>query len=144
MLYSIRCSYYRVSILLEKLSENPYRKGNDELRFDDILSRADEQTLQEILGANTIRVLTILDETQAYNKYIKELVINLFGKEGLLLDKKKRMLILDLLRESEAKELVGLLYTSPEYSDLELYSKLKNIISIVAQWTKKSYFVFLI
>ncbi|WP_405143268.1 DEAD/DEAH box helicase family protein [Paenibacillus sp. FSL H7-0942] len=96
------------------------------MRFDDILSRADEQTLQEILGANTIRVLTILDETQAYNKYIKELVINLFGKEGLLLDKKKRMLILDLLRESEAKELVGLLYTSPEYSDLELYSKLKK------------------
>lgn len=95
------------------------------MNFDDIFSRTDEMSLQEILGSPTIRILTTLDETKSYNKYLKKLVLDLYGPEGILLDKRFRNILFDLLRENEAKNLATILGIN--YSNTnELFKRLKK------------------
>ncbi|MHA7965814.1 DEAD/DEAH box helicase [Paenibacillus sp. CAU 1782] len=96
------------------------------MRFDDLFSRADEEILQQILGEKTVRILMNLDQTRSYNAYLRKLIIDLYGYEGLLLDRGFRALFLDLLRENEARELaekIGVQHTLPAS---ELYQKLKS------------------
>lgn len=89
--------------------------------------RTDEQLLEEILGAKTVRILATLDQTKVYNKYLRKLVLELYSAEILLLDKKFRTLLFDLLRESEARDLVQILGIPNNLSTSDLYKKLKEI-----------------
>lgn len=98
------------------------------MRFDDIFSRADEDILQQILGDKTVRILVNLDQTRSYNNYLRKLIIDLYGYEGLLLDRDFRALFIDILREGEAKELAGLIGIQNTLPTNELYRKLKSKI----------------
>ena len=96
------------------------------MKFEKIFTRADEELLQEILGENVIRLLSTLDETSSYNKYLRELVINLHGYESLLLNPKYRALLYDLLRDDEAKHL-GKIIGIEDYSNTsQLFYNLKK------------------
>ncbi len=96
------------------------------MKFEKIFTRADEDLLQDILGDKVIRLLSTLDETSSYNKYLRDLVINLHGYEGLLLNSKYRALLYDLLREDEARHL-GKIVGVEDYSSLnQLFVNLKR------------------
>lgn len=79
------------------------------MKFDDLLSRADDQTLQALLGGAGMRLITLLDAKLAIPTKLKEVVIGLHSREGLLLSRETRRLLFDILRPSEAKELATLL-----------------------------------
>ncbi len=96
------------------------------MKFDKIFSRADEELLQDILGDQAIRLLSTLDETRSYNKYLRELVLMLHGQEGILINQSLRSLIIDLLREEEAMHLAKIVGINNYNTTAELYSKLKN------------------
>lgn len=71
------------------------------LSIENILSRADEIVLEQLLGVQTIKLLRAIDLEFAYNRKFKELILDLHGEEKLLLDKMYRNLLFDLLRERE-------------------------------------------
>lgn len=94
------------------------------MNIDDVLSRADESILEEIIGSQTVRILATLDQTRTYNRYLRKLVISLHGYDGLLLNKTYRTQILDLLKPAEAEQLYTLL-GSPKGSS-NIYTSLKE------------------
>jgi DNA repair protein RadD len=96
------------------------------MRFDDVFSRADEEILQQILGEKTVRILVNLDQTRSYNNYLRKLIIDLYGYEGLLLDKGFRSLFIDILRENEARDLAKLIGAQHTLPISELYQKIKS------------------
>jgi len=76
------------------------------MTFDALLSRADEHTLQAILGAPAIRLMMLLDQTLATPTRLRELLLRMRQPEDLLLDRSTRDMLLDLLRPDEADILV--------------------------------------
>ncbi|MBY0086978.1 DEAD/DEAH box helicase [Brevibacillus brevis] len=96
------------------------------MKFDDLFSRADEEILQQILGEKTVRILTNLDQTKSYNNYLRKLILNLHGYEGLILNKNYRGFFFDLLREEEARDLALLIGVEHDLPISQLYEKLKK------------------
>lgn len=79
------------------------------LNIENVLSRADEITIQKILGNQTIKILAIIDDEYRYNSKLKELIKEIQGKENLLINQTIRNLIIDLLKEVEVKRLAMIL-----------------------------------
>lgn len=96
------------------------------MKFADIFTRADEDFLHQILGNQTIKILTTLDETKTYNKYLRQIVIDLYGAEGLFLNKKTRDMFIDLLREEEARFLGKVLGIKDWETAPDIYELLKS------------------
>lgn len=79
------------------------------IKFDHLLSRADDELLQKLLGEKVVRLLGILDPNLLSPSKLREILVNLKTNEGLLLDKNTRNALVDLLRPEEAKALAKLL-----------------------------------
>lgn len=79
------------------------------MRFDDLLSRADDQALQQLLGGPGLRLLQLLDPSLATPSRLRNLVIELHTRAGLLLDPALRRVCFNLLRPPEAQRLATLL-----------------------------------
>lgn len=77
--------------------------------FDEVLSRADEDTLGALLGRPTIRLLTELDSRLARPSKLRDLISELHSPAGLLRDPSSRALLLQLLRREEANALCEVL-----------------------------------
>jgi DNA repair protein RadD len=73
------------------------------VEFDRLLSRADEETLQTMLGRSSVRLITLLDPSSANPTRLRELLLSLHTREELLASKKSRALLFDLLRPREAE-----------------------------------------
>ncbi|HWW74003.1 MAG TPA: DEAD/DEAH box helicase family protein, partial [Pyrinomonadaceae bacterium] len=73
------------------------------MEFDSLLSRADEETLQSMLGRSSVRLITLLDPNSANPSRLRELLLSLHTREGLLASKKSRALLFDLMRPREAE-----------------------------------------
>lgn len=97
------------------------------VKFEDLFSRADDETIQDILGSQTISILSKIDPENAYNSNLRKVIIDLFGVEGLLLNRNYRALLIDLLRSQELKILAKLLRVDSDIVDSELYIKLKRL-----------------
>jgi len=93
------------------------------VKFDDLLARADDQTLQTLLGGAGMRLITLLDPKLATPTKLKEVILDLHGRSGLLLSRESRKLLLDILRPSEIQKLAALL----KVSENDLYTALKNL-----------------
>lgn len=96
------------------------------LKLEDLLSRADEGILQEILGKSTVRLLAKLDSACVYNKNLKKIILELYGMQELLLDRNIRNILFDLLRENEARTL-GHILGIKNFSN-DIYLQLKSRI----------------
>lgn len=97
------------------------------LNIKNTLSRADEFTIQQIIGVQTVKILSLLNETPAYNSEFKKLILKLHTPEKILLDKKLRNIIIDLLKEPEIKYLARCLEIYDGNLSLpQLYEKVKN------------------
>lgn len=79
------------------------------LNFDNLLSRADDETLQSLLGDSSVRLITLLDPSSATPSRLRELLLGLRSRQALLAAKESRTLLFDLLRENEAALLASAL-----------------------------------
>jgi len=72
------------------------------VNFDNLLSRADDETLEAMLGTSSVRLINLLDPTSANPSRLREVLLGLRSRQGLLASKDTRTLLFDLLREGEA------------------------------------------
>lgn len=79
------------------------------MNFDSFLSRADEHTLQTLIGSSCVRLLRLLNPSEVTPSRLCDLLIRLRTREGLLLSKDSRNILVDLLRPQEAKILATVL-----------------------------------
>lgn len=75
------------------------------MRFDELLSRADDEVLQELIGAHTVRLLNMLDPLLARPTRLRELLTSFRPAEELLRDTNTRRILLDLLPVEAARSL---------------------------------------
>src|SRR3954447_18472515 len=89
------------------------------MRFDELLSRADDEVLQQLLGPSTVRLLNMLDPKLARPTKLHELITSFRPGEELLRDAPSRRALLDLLPREEAASLaddLGLVGANPYQS----------------------------
>lgn len=79
------------------------------MRFSDLLGRADAVLLQDLIGANIVRLLLALDPEKVSPSSLRDVLLELRSPAELLLDKAVRPRILELLRPVEALDLLGAL-----------------------------------
>lgn len=79
------------------------------MNFNSFLTRADDETLQKLLGTKVLRLLRALDPRGFNQGRQRALVLEQTRPQALLADKAKRSLLLDLLRPSEAAQLCQVL-----------------------------------
>lgn len=99
------------------------------MQFQNLISRADDEALQALLGSPVIRLLHLLDSSLTNPSKIKDILLALRSPESLLSNPKSRNLLLDLLRPSEAKILCQLLsvsVTNNPYTELKQVAIRKN------------------
>jgi len=92
------------------------------LRFDEILARADDETLSHLIGQAAMRLIMALDPGIATPSNLRDIVIQLHTREGLLLSRESRAPIIDLLPLQQAKFLasvLGIKSTSNVYDELK-------------------------
>lgn len=77
--------------------------------FETFLTRADDETLQELLGARVLRLLRALDPKGFNQGRQRALVLEQTKPQALLANKRTRALLLDLLRAPEAERLCQVL-----------------------------------
>ncbi len=77
--------------------------------LDQILSRAGDNQLEELIGPGTVRLLRMKNPDFKYGQTLKETIKKSYGLSGLLENKKTRNLIFEILRPDDAKELCKLL-----------------------------------
>lgn len=78
-------------------------------RFEELLSRADDEVLQELVGPSVVRLLNMLDPRLARPTRLRDLLTSLRPPEELLRNVSARQHLLDLLPVEEARDLVDLL-----------------------------------
>lgn len=92
--------------------------------FDSFLSRADDLTLQTLVGSSAVRLLRLLDPSLATPSNLRNLLVQLRSREGLLLAKDSRASLIDLLRPEDLKILAAVL-GQPTTGDC--YQRLKEV-----------------
>jgi len=93
------------------------------LKIDDLLSRADDETLQALLDGPALRLIMLLDPGWATPSQLRRLVIDLHTPHGLLKSSESRSLLFDLLKPKEAKALARILEISENSADTYRYIK---------------------
>ncbi|WP_022836021.1 DEAD/DEAH box helicase [Salisaeta longa] len=93
------------------------------VQFDRLLARADDVTLQTLIGRESLRLLHAIDENLTLPSRLRRIVLDLHGPAGLLTDTKSRRLLFDLLRRREAERLAILLGVN---TGGDLYQSLKK------------------
>ena len=68
------------------------------LNFDDLLSRADEETLQTLFGSSAFRLVKLLDSRLVTPTNLREVLVSIYSRESLLLSKDSRTILFELLR----------------------------------------------
>lgn len=75
------------------------------LLFSQLLSRADDDTLTELLGRPVVRLLTNLDPALSRPSNLRKLVLELHHPKDLVRDTEKRNTLFKLLKREEAQDL---------------------------------------
>ena len=86
------------------------------MRFSDLLTRADRNALQELLGNGTVRLLQLLDPSLTKSDRLREILLNLHSPESLLLSKESRDRLFKFLSPKEA-EILAIILSAPEAED---------------------------
>jgi superfamily II DNA or RNA helicase len=94
------------------------------MKFDDLLSRADDETLQNLLGSAVLRSLKLLDPTLTSPSRLREILLELHSPESLLLNEATRKQLLELLRPEQAK-ILALILDAPSNGDV--FKALKEV-----------------
>jgi DNA repair protein RadD len=79
------------------------------MRFEELLARADDEALQQLLGAPIVRLLNLLDPSLARPTKLRELSTSFRPPEELLRDPASRQILVDLLPKDEAVGIADIL-----------------------------------
>ena len=93
------------------------------MRFEELLSRADDETLQLLLGEAPLKLLLALDPKLATPSQIRDLILRIHTAEGLLLSRESRSILVDVLPKQNAEFLHTILQL-PRNGDI--YYQLKH------------------
>jgi len=93
------------------------------VKFDNILQRADDETLQELVDKDTVRILSAIDPNYVRPKNLREILINIHDRAELLRKKSTRNEIFSLLRPKQAENLLSHLGIDAD----DAYSSLNNL-----------------
>ena len=94
------------------------------MHFNNLLSRADDETLQILLGSAAVRLIRLLDPGLVTPTHLREVLVSLHTCDNLLLLKDIRSHLFELLRPKEAK-ILALILDAPEHRDV--YQSLKEV-----------------
>ncbi|RUL46533.1 DEAD/DEAH box helicase [Lysinibacillus antri] len=98
------------------------------LSVKELISRADEITVQEIIGNQTIKILNLMNNGNSYTSKLKKIILDLHSEEKLLTDKKFRDILIDLMRPEEIKTVARILgIYSPRDEIYAVYERVKNL-----------------
>jgi len=89
------------------------------MNFSDILSRAGDDGLQELLGSSTVRLLNNLDSNLARASSMRAIFEELYSPVAVLRTNALRQVFFTLLKIEEAKELCSMLYSNPPANPFE-------------------------
>lgn len=92
--------------------------------FENLVSRIDDQTLQNLLGSSVINLLTLLDPKLANPSQLQKILLGLYSPASLLTTKSSRQKLLEFLKENEAINLCQILGLRVEG---DVYEKLNNL-----------------
>lgn len=82
------------------------------MKFSELLVRADDETLQKIVGQRAVAVLVALNPDLAKSSRLREIIAQLHDEPDLFRDPERRSMLLSLLRRDEAEMLAVLLDTT--------------------------------
>jgi DNA repair protein RadD len=94
------------------------------LNFNDLLLKADEDVLRQLLGSATFHLLKLLEPNFVHPSKLRQILLTLYTPQQLLLTKEKRDLLLDLVSPKQAKILATVL-EAPENTNP--YEALKKV-----------------
>lgn len=94
------------------------------MNISEILSRAGDDGLQELLGSSTVRLLNNLDSNLARASSMREIFEELYSPVEMLRNSSLRKIIFTLLKTSEAETLCNLVYSNPPANVFEGLNKL--------------------
>lgn len=77
--------------------------------FDNVFSRADDEVLQNLLGAKVLRLLGNMEPALLTPSRLRDVILSQYGRSGILLSPSGRKQVLLLLRPKEAENLANLL-----------------------------------
>ncbi|MDB9303195.1 DEAD/DEAH box helicase [Nodularia spumigena] len=95
------------------------------MNFNDLLSKADEETLQQLLGSATFQLLKLLEPNLVHPSKLREILLTLHTPEELLLSKKNRDLLFDLITPQQAKILAVVLEAPANQDPYQALKKIK-------------------
>ena len=95
------------------------------LDFQLLLSRANNKTLQELIGSAIVRLLQLLDPSLTTSDRLREILLNLHFPESLLLSKESRDRLFKFLSPKEAKILATILSAPEEEDDYRALQQVK-------------------
>jgi DNA repair protein RadD len=94
------------------------------MNLNELISRAGDDGLQELLGSSTVRLLKNLDTDLARASSMQKIFQELFPNVEILRQPNLRRIVLSLLKPEEAKELASRLYSNPPVNPYEALTKL--------------------
>lgn len=94
------------------------------MKLSNLISRADIQTLQELLGRTTVDLIHKLENQKFNTTKLQQVLQGMYSQSDLIKNKRTKELLFDLLKESEVRELLQLLNQN---IDDDIYSQLKKI-----------------
>ena len=82
------------------------------MKLLNLISRADIETLQDLLGKNTVTLINQLDNKNFSSTKLQQVLQNVYSQSFLIKNKKTKNILFDLLKEEEVKQLLSLLNKS--------------------------------
>ena len=107
------------------------------MNFNELLSKADGETLQQLLGSATFKLLQLLDPNLVHSTKLREIILTLYTPDELLLSQEKRNLLLNFVTPEQAK-ILAVVLEAPKHP--EPYQALKKVK--ISEGSKKQKYLF--
>ncbi len=76
------------------------------MKLSDLISRSDVETLQELLGKTTVNLINQLEQQEFSTTKLKQVLQDMYSQTDLITNKNTRLILFDLLNETEVKDLL--------------------------------------
>lgn len=94
------------------------------MKLSDLISRADIETLQELLSREAVDLISNLENQKFNTTKLQQVLQDMYSQSGLIVNKNTKNILFDLLKDKEVKELLILLNQN---ISSDVYTQLKRI-----------------
>ena len=95
------------------------------MNFEQLISRAEDEVLQQLLGNSVVRLLRLINPALAIPSRLRQLLLDLHSPSDLLRGNSTRQLLFELLPENTARDLLESLQVNFSNNPFEKLSKLR-------------------